>query len=269
MLVCGAAGSERAGLAEHLPMLDKAKTRRTWRAPRVWRESKWPRVRHVEVLFSLTSQIMARVGRRSFVLRRFPRPPEPSAGSRGRASVSARARGKGEARARSTRGGRPDRRCVSRGPRHRHRGTRARSVRVGTSGARRARRGDAPGARARPLRGAGPLRRACWSARAQSCASPPRAAAPRPRGPRPRRGRTTRSLVRSRASRFDAPFTEAMRAAAAAEVRRMFHHGTQLPEARVPHDELKPLTKTYTDSLGELELRRSTRVRATAASRSR
>ena len=49
------------------------------------------------------------------------------------------------------------------------------------------------------------------------------------------------------------PFTEAMRAAAAAEVRRMFHHGydSYLRHA-FPHDELKPLTKTYTDSLGEL-----------------
>ena len=49
------------------------------------------------------------------------------------------------------------------------------------------------------------------------------------------------------------PFTEAMRAAAAAEVRRMFHHGydNYLRHA-FPHDELKPLTKTYTDSLGEL-----------------
>ena len=49
------------------------------------------------------------------------------------------------------------------------------------------------------------------------------------------------------------PFTEAMRAAAAAEVRRMFHHGydSYLRHA-FPHDELKPLTQTYTDSLGEL-----------------
>ena len=50
-----------------------------------------------------------------------------------------------------------------------------------------------------------------------------------------------------------APFAEAARAAAAAEVRRIFHHGydNYLRHA-FPHDELKPLTKTYTDSLGEL-----------------
>lgn len=49
------------------------------------------------------------------------------------------------------------------------------------------------------------------------------------------------------------PFTEAMRVAAAAEVKRMFHHGydNYLRHA-FPHDELKPLTKSYTDSLGEL-----------------
>ena len=49
------------------------------------------------------------------------------------------------------------------------------------------------------------------------------------------------------------PFTEAMRVAAAGEVRRMFHHGydNYLRHA-FPHDELKPLTKSYTDSLGEL-----------------
>jgi mannosidase alpha-like ER degradation enhancer 1 len=44
-----------------------------------------------------------------------------------------------------------------------------------------------------------------------------------------------------------------MRLAAASEVKRMFYHGydNYLRHA-FPHDELKPLSKKYTDSLGEL-----------------
>ena len=48
-------------------------------------------------------------------------------------------------------------------------------------------------------------------------------------------------------------FTEAMRVEAAAEVKRMFHHGyDNYVRYAFPHDELKPLTRSWTDSLGEL-----------------
>ena len=157
--------------------------------------------------FSLTSQIsgesrQALVRSSSF----FSRPPEPSAGPRGRASVSARARGKGEGEGAQHPGG-------TTGPPRAFRGAHgidiAAPARVlfgsGQDGARRARRGDAPGARARLLRGAGLLRRAYGSARAPDRAL--RLLAPRLRVPEALglgAGGRRRSLVRSRASRFDA-----------------------------------------------------------------
>ena len=40
---------------------------------------------------------------------------------------------------------------------------------------------------------------------------------------------------------------------AAASVKRMFYHGyDSYMKYAFPHDELKPISKTYTDSLGEL-----------------
>ena len=51
----------------------------------------------------------------------------------------------------------------------------------------------------------------------------------------------------------DSKFTEQMRVDAAAEVKQMFYHGyDNYMKHAFPHDELKPLTKTWTDSLGEL-----------------
>ena len=53
--------------------------------------------------------------------------------------------------------------------------------------------------------------------------------------------------------RDDGAFTEAERRDALARVDRMFYHGYDTEMAHAfPHDELKPITRTWTDSLGEL-----------------
>ena len=64
-----------------------------------------------------------------------------------------------------------------------------------------------------------------------------------------------RRAISLRASDFDttAPFTPAMRRGARATVLEMFHHGyDNYVEHAFPHDELRPMTATHTDSLGEL-----------------
>ena len=64
-----------------------------------------------------------------------------------------------------------------------------------------------------------------------------------------------RRAISLRASDFDttAPFTPAMRRGAGATVLEMFHHGyDNYVEHAFPHDELRPMTATHTDSLGEL-----------------
>ena len=53
--------------------------------------------------------------------------------------------------------------------------------------------------------------------------------------------------------RDDGAFTEAERRDALARVDHMFYHGYDNHMAHAfPHDELKPITRTWTDSLGEL-----------------
>ena len=64
-----------------------------------------------------------------------------------------------------------------------------------------------------------------------------------------------RRAISLRASDFDttAPFTPAMRRGARATVLEMFHHGyDNYVEHAFPHDELRPMTATHTDSPGEL-----------------